>query len=63
VTVATVAYEVQVKPAGIRVARVGTVPLGVACGGEIASGYYEIDPALATLRGSYKGGLLVARCA
>jgi len=63
VTVETFAYEVQVKPSGVRVVQVGTVPLGVACGAEVASGYYEIDPAVATLRGSYKGGLLVARCA
>ena len=64
VTVATVAYEIQLHPVfGPRLGRnVGTVPLGTECGVNVTGDYYEVPLDQVTLSKMPKSILVVARC-
>lgn len=62
VTIALAAYEVRPTGNGIRLAEVGTIPLGSPCELQASGDLWFVDAALATLKSSYKGGAVVAKC-
>ncbi len=63
VTIATTAWEVRVKPGGIRLVEAGTIALGTLCEAQASGDLWFVAAADVVLRASYKGGALVARCA
>lgn len=62
VTVDSVAYEIQKSNDNLKLAAVGTVPLGIACKDQDANGLNVVPRAQVTVSGSSKPSVMVARC-
>lgn len=63
VTVTAVAYEWHTKHNELRLAKVGTVALGVPCDAQITGNYYELnDISLVKFNRKYRGGDVVVVC-
>lgn len=59
-TTTKIAYELRPSGSTFAFVQVGTVPLGVKCGGKLAGAYAEIQGAKITK--PLKGGVLAAKC-